>query len=47
MEVVEVPPKSGLDVRGIVSIFTYRFKIATDQFTQAGIAYHSLPIMNL
>lgn len=41
LEVMEVLRKSGLDVRGMVSIFTYEFKIATDQFTQAGIDYHS------
>jgi len=42
LEVIEVLRKSGLDVLGMVSIFTYGFKIATDQFTKADIAYHSL-----
>ena len=42
LDVVEVLRKSGLDVLGVVSIFTYGFKIATDQFAKEGVIYHSL-----
>jgi orotate phosphoribosyltransferase len=41
-EVVDVLQKSGLEVLTIVSIFSYGFQIATDQFTRAGLVYHSL-----
>jgi len=42
LAVVEVLRKSGLDVLGMVSIFTYGFKIATDEFVNAGVEYYSL-----
>ena len=41
-EVVDALQKSGLEVLTIVSIFSYGFQIATDQFTKAGLVYHSL-----
>ena len=42
LEVVDVLRKSGLEVLTLVSIFSYGFQIATDQFTKAGLLYHSL-----
>jgi orotate phosphoribosyltransferase len=42
LEVVDVLKKSGLEVLSIVSIFSYGFQIAKDQFTKAGLNYHSL-----
>jgi orotate phosphoribosyltransferase len=39
---VDVLRKSGLEVLAIVSIFSYGFQIAIDQFTKAGLVYHSL-----
>ncbi len=42
LEVVDVLRKSGLEVLAIVSIFSYGFQIAIDQFTKAGLVYHSL-----
>jgi orotate phosphoribosyltransferase len=42
LDVVDVLRKNRLDVLAIVSIFSYGFKIATDQFTEAGLVYHSL-----
>ena len=42
LEVVEVLRKAGLEVVGMVSIFTYGFKIASDAFKTAGLEYKSL-----
>jgi orotate phosphoribosyltransferase len=42
LEVVEVLRKNLLDVVGMVSIFTYSFKVATDELTKANVAYYSL-----
>jgi len=42
LSVVEVLKRSGLDVLGMVSIFTYGFAIATNEFNKAGIIYYSL-----
>ncbi|MBL7745333.1 MAG: orotate phosphoribosyltransferase [Chitinophagaceae bacterium] len=42
MQVVDVLKNEGLDVIGMVSIFTYGFPVATDIFSKAGIEYHSL-----
>ncbi len=39
---MDVLRKSGLEVLSIVSIFSYGFQIANDQFTKAGLMYHSL-----
>ena len=42
LEVVEVLRKNSLEVLSIVSIFSYGFQIATDQFKKVGLVYHSL-----
>jgi orotate phosphoribosyltransferase len=42
LEVVEVLKKEGLDVVGMVSIFTYGFPIATEAFAKSSVVYHSL-----
>lgn len=42
LQVVEVLKKQGLEVIGMVSIFTYGFPVATEAFTNASLAYHSL-----
>ena len=42
LEVVDVLRKAGLDVIGMVSIFTYGFPVAEEAFKKAGIAYKSL-----
>jgi len=40
--VVDVLKNAGLDVIGMVSIFTYGFPIAQEAFQTAGLAYKSL-----
>lgn len=42
MQVVDVLKKEGLDVIGMVSIFTYGFPLATEVFSQASLPYVSL-----
>ncbi len=42
LQVVEVLRKAGLDVIGMVSIFTYGFAVAAEAFASAGLSYHSL-----
>lgn len=42
LQVVDVLKQQGLDVAGMVSIFTYGFDVAENAFKQAGIAYRSL-----
>lgn len=42
LQVVEVLKKEGLDVIGMVSIFTYDFKVASHAFAEAGIRLISL-----
>jgi orotate phosphoribosyltransferase len=42
LQVVDVLSGAGLDVIGMVSIFTYGFPVATDAFAKSGIQYHSL-----
>ncbi len=42
LEVVDALRKNSLEVLAIVSIFSYGFQIATDQFIKAGLEYHSL-----
>ena len=42
MQVVDVLKKEGLDVIGMVSIFTYGFPLATEVFSQASLPYRSL-----
>ncbi len=42
LETVDVARQAGLDVIGMVSIFTYGFQQASDAFAAKGIAYQSL-----
>lgn len=42
LQVVEVLKASGLEVIGMVSIFNYRFDVASEAFQQAGVALYSL-----
>ena len=42
LQVVDVLKQQGLDVIGMVSIFTYGFDVADKAFKDAGIAYRSL-----
>jgi len=42
LQVVDVLKEQGLDVIGMVSIFTYGFTAATEAFSKASLAYHSL-----
>lgn len=42
LQVCEVLKNAGLEVVGMVSIFTYGFDVAAQAFAQAGIAYRSL-----
>jgi orotate phosphoribosyltransferase len=42
LQVVDVLKEQGLDVVGMVSIFTYGFPVAAKAFENAGLAYHSL-----
>lgn len=42
LQVVDVLKEKGLEVIGMVSIFTYGFSVATEAFTKASLTYHSL-----
>jgi orotate phosphoribosyltransferase len=42
IQVVDVLKAAGLNVTGMVSIFTYGFPVAKDVFSRSGIEYHSL-----
>jgi len=42
LQVVDVLKVAGLNVTGMVSIFTYGFPIASEVFSRSGIEYHSL-----
>ena len=42
IQVVDVLKEQGLDVIGMVSIFTYGFPAATEAFSKASLTYHSL-----
>jgi orotate phosphoribosyltransferase len=42
LQVVDVLRKEGIEVIGMVSIFTYGFEVADEAFAQAGLAYQSL-----
>ena len=42
LQVVEVLKAAGLEVLGMVSIFTYGFPVAAEAFEKAGIPYLSL-----
>ena len=42
LQVVDVLKNCGLEVSGMVSIFTYGFNIATESFQKASLLYYSL-----
>ena len=42
LQVVDVLKNEGIEVAGMVSIFTYGFPVATEAFKAAGIEYYSL-----
>ncbi len=42
LQVVDVLKNAGLEVIGMVSIFTYGFPVATEAFAAASLEYHSL-----
>ncbi len=42
LQVVEVLKQQGLEVCGMVSIFTYGFQVATEAFEKSSLTYHSL-----
>ncbi|HEX7903119.1 MAG TPA: orotate phosphoribosyltransferase [Chitinophagaceae bacterium] len=42
LQVVDVLKEAGLDIVGMVSIFTYDFPVATEAFAKASLAYYSL-----
>jgi orotate phosphoribosyltransferase len=42
LQVVDVLKNEGLEVAGMVSIFTYGFQVAADAFTAAGVVQYSL-----
>ena len=42
LQVVDVLKESGLEVIGMVSIFNYRFDVATEAFEKAGVTLYSL-----
>lgn len=42
LQVVDLLRNEGLEVAGMVSIFTYGFKVAIDAFSNAGVEQHSL-----
>lgn len=42
LQVVDVLKKEGLEVEGMVSIFTYGFDVADNAFANAGVVYRSL-----
>jgi orotate phosphoribosyltransferase len=42
LQVVDVLKAAGLDVIGMVSIFTYGFPVATEAFANASLPYYSL-----
>jgi len=42
LQVVDVLKDAGLEIAGMVSIFTYGFPMATEMFEKAGVKYHPL-----
>jgi orotate phosphoribosyltransferase len=42
LQVVDVLREQGLEIIGMVSIFTYGFPVASELFARAGVTYHSL-----
>jgi len=42
LQVIDVLKESGLEIAGMVSIFTYGFPVATEMFAKAGVTYYPL-----
>jgi orotate phosphoribosyltransferase len=42
LQVVDVLRQNGVEVVGMVSIFNYRFDVALEAFTRAGVPFYSL-----
>ena len=42
LQVVDVLKEAGLEIAGMVSIFTYGFPVATEMFQRAGVTYYPL-----
>jgi orotate phosphoribosyltransferase len=42
LQVVDVLKNAGLEIEGMVSIFTYGFPVAADMFAKAGVTYYPL-----
>src|SRR4029453_11568065 len=42
LQVVDVLKESGLEIAGMVSIFTYGFPVAVEMFAKAGVIYYPL-----
>ena len=42
LQVVDILKEAGLEIGGMVSIFTYGFPVALDLFRKAGVTYHPL-----
>ncbi len=42
LQVVDVLKEAGLEIAGMVSIFTYGFPIASEVFSRAGVKYYPL-----
>ena len=42
LQVIDVLKEAGLEISGMVSIFTYDFPVATETFNRAGITYYPL-----
>jgi len=42
LQVVDILKESGLEIAGMVSIFTYGFPLAGEMFTKAGLTYYPL-----
>ena len=42
LQVVDVLKKEGLEIAGMVSIFTYGFPVAAEMFAKAGVTYYPL-----
>ncbi|MCG7860065.1 orotate phosphoribosyltransferase, partial [Flavihumibacter sediminis] len=46
LQVVDVLKAAGLEVQGMVSIFTYGFPVADEAFAKAGVPFQSLTNYN-
>jgi len=42
LQVIDILKESGLEIAGMVSIFTYGFPLAAEMFTKAGLTYYPL-----